>query len=84
MFRMDRTDDRLQDRFDSIDRRFDRVDCRIEELDWRFEKRFDKVDGELSRINSGLDDLQRMMMQVGGGVIATLIAGILGLIATQL
>jgi DNA anti-recombination protein RmuC len=87
MYRMAWTDDRLQERFDSIDRRFDEVDRRFEQVDRRFDKvdeRFDKVDGELGRINSRIDGLQRTIMQIGGGIIATLVAGIFGVIATQL
>jgi hypothetical protein len=66
MKRMAWTDDRLQDRFDSIDRRFDRVDA------------------ELRAVNARFDALQRTMLQVGGGVIASLIAGFAGVIVTQL
>lgn len=80
MYRMDWTDDRLQERFDSIDRRFDEVDRRFEQVD----KRFDKVDHELGRINDRLDGLHRILMQFCGGALATLIAGIFGLVATQL
>lgn len=91
MYRMDWTDDRLQERFDSIDhrfdevhRRFDETDRRIDDLDRRVDKRFDKIDQELHRINDRLDGLHRILMQFCGGAIATLIAGIFGVIATQL
>lgn len=94
MYRMDWTDGRLQERFDSIDRRFDEVDRRFDEVNKRFEQvdrrfeqvdgRFDKVDHELNRINDRFDDLHRILMQFCGGVIATLIAGIVALVATQL
>jgi DNA anti-recombination protein RmuC len=80
MYRMDWTDNRLQERFDSIDRRFDEVDRRFEQVD----RRFDKVDYELGRLNSRMDDLQRTIMLIGGGMIATLIAGIFSVVATQL
>ena len=39
---------------------------------------------ELHRINDRFDALNRTLLQIGGGVIATLIAGTLGVIATQL
>jgi septal ring factor EnvC (AmiA/AmiB activator) len=94
MYRMDWTDDRLQERFDSIDRRFDEVDRRFEQVDRRFEqvdrrfeqvdRRFDKVDHELVRINSRMDDLMRILIVACGGIIATLIAGIVSFIVTQL
>lgn len=91
MYRMDWTDDRLQERFDSIDRRFDEVDKRFEQVDKRFEqvdKRFDKVEGELkwlgAKMDTKFDGLQRTLMLTSGGIIATLIAGIVSVIATQL
>ena len=80
MERMAWTDNRLQDRFDSIDRRFDEVDRRFEQVD----RRFDKVDAEIRALNVRFDALQRTMFQIGGGVIAALIAGFAGVIATQL
>jgi hypothetical protein len=66
MERMDWADDRLQERFDTIDRRFDRVDQELRDLGQRF------------------DGLNRTLLQIGGGVIATLIAGFMGIVATQL
>ncbi len=94
MYRMDWTDGRLQERFDSIDQRFDGVDQRfdqvdrridqvgqrIDDLDRRVDKRFDKVDSELQRVNDRLDGLHRVLMQIGAGIFVAL----LGLIATQL
>lgn len=41
---------------------------------------FARVDDELRAVNARLDGLQRTMLQIGGGVIVSLI----GLIATQL
>lgn len=81
------TDDRLDDfrgevnrRFDDIDRRFDKVDRRFEKVD----RRFDEVDAKLERIDGRsekrFDGLQRTLMLTGGGIISTLIAGILSLI----
>jgi DNA anti-recombination protein RmuC len=87
MYRMDWTDGRLQERFDSIDRRFNEVDRRFEQVD----KRFDKVDADIremrSEMSTRFDGLQRTMIQ---GVIALAGAFIAGfaalivLIATQL
>lgn len=70
MYRMDWTDDRLQERFDSIDSRFDRVDRDFRDL--------------RSEMNTRFDGLNRTLLQIGGGVIAALIAGFMGVIATQL
>ncbi len=81
------TDDRLDDfrgevnrRFDDVDRRFDKVDRRFDKVD----RRFDEVNGKLERIegrfDKRFDGLQRTLMLTGGGIIATLIAGIVSLI----
>lgn len=78
MYRMDWTDDRLRERFDSIDRRFDEVDRRIGEVDRRVDKRFDNVDGELKRLDSKIDGLQRTMFY---GVIALTSAFVSGFAA---
>lgn len=45
------------------------------------DQRFDAIDGRLDKIDARFDALQRTLLQIGGGIIATLIAGIL---ATQL
>ena len=45
---------------------------------------FGRVNAELRAVNNRIDALQRSMLQIGGGVIAALIAGFLGVIATQL
>lgn len=74
------TDERLDDFAKHVDRRFDQVDRRFEEVD----KRFDRVDHELHRVNDRLDGLHRILLQMAGATIATLIAGFAGLIATQL
>lgn len=71
------TDERLDDFRDDVNRRFDKFE---REMD----RRFDNVDHELHRVNDRLDALNRTLLQIGGGVIATMIAGILGVIATQL
>jgi hypothetical protein len=85
------TDERLDDfakhvdfRFDEVDRRFGEVDKRFDKVEREMDRRFDKVEGELHRLNDGFAALNRTLLQIGGGVIATMIAGALGVIATQL
>jgi len=56
------------------------TDERLDDMSRRMDAGFARVDEELRAVNARLDGLQRTMLQVGGGVIATLI----GLIATQL
>jgi DNA anti-recombination protein RmuC len=91
---MDWTDDRLQERFDSIDRRFDEVYRRFDEVDRRFgevDRRLDGLEQDLrdtrSEITQRLDGMHKTMVQ---GVIALTSAFVAGfaalivLIATQL
>src|SRR6476646_332872 len=58
------TDARLDDLRGEVNRRFDEVD-----------RRFYKVEGELHRLNDHFAALNRTLLQIGGGVIATMIAG---------
>ncbi len=64
------TDARLDDFRDEAARRFD-------SLERRMENGFDRIDARF-------DALQRTLLQIGGGVIATLIAGFFGVIITRL
>lgn len=70
------TDERLDDFRDEVSRRFDEVD-----------RRFDKVDIEFRALrmemNGRFDSLQRTLLQIAGGTIATLLAGFAGIIITQ-
>jgi tetrahydromethanopterin S-methyltransferase subunit G len=45
---------------------------------------FDKIDSRFETIEGRFDALQRTLLQIAGGTIATLIAGFAGIIATQL
>jgi hypothetical protein len=67
------TDERLDDFAAHVDQRFDAVD-----------RRFDAVDRRFDALDQRFDALQRTLLQIGGGVVAALIAGFLGVIATQL
>lgn len=91
MERMAWTDERMDDfaahtcrRFDAVDKRFDAVDKRFDAVDRRFEAIERRMDDGFNRVNARFDALQRTMLQLGGGVIAALVAGFLGVIATQL
>jgi archaellum component FlaC len=74
--RLDYLNHRVDDGFKRVDERFKRVDERFEQVD----KRFDKVDKQFERLNDRVDDLFRLMAQIGAGIVVALI----GLIATQL
>ncbi len=67
------TDARLSDFAAHTDRRFETLERRVDEG-------FSRVDADLRALNGRFDSLQRTMLQIGGGLIATLV----GLIATQL
>jgi len=73
MYRMDWTDERMDDFRADVDRRFDEV-----------YRRFDAVDRRLDRLGDRFDALQRTLLLTGGGIVATLIAGIVSVLVTQL
>lgn len=73
MYRMAWTEERMDDFRDDVGRRFDDVG-----------RRFDAVDRRLDRLDDRFDALQRTLLLTGGGIIATLIAGIVSVLVTQL
>jgi len=63
------------------------TDSRLDDLNGRVKEIRDDlrdVRGELREMRGGVSALNRTIIQVGGGLIGTLIVGILGLLATQL
>jgi len=89
------TDERLDDLNAKVDRGFERIDAdlhalrtetRTEFTAVRTEMKagFDRVDERFERLDEGLDEcfdaMYRLMIKLGGGMLAALI----GLIATQL
>jgi hypothetical protein len=60
------------------------TDERLDDFRDEVNRRFDKVDAELHRVNDRLDDLHRMLFQFATGGLVTLIAGVAGFLATQL
>jgi hypothetical protein len=69
------TDARLDDFAAHTDQRFDAVDKRFDSLERRMQDGFNAM-------NSRFDALNRTLLQIGGGIIATLIAGFFGVIVT--
>jgi hypothetical protein len=57
---------------------------RLDDLVRRMDDGFNRLDADLRAVNSRIDTLQRTMIQVAAGMMATFVAGFLGLIATQL
>jgi tetrahydromethanopterin S-methyltransferase subunit G len=70
------TDERLDDLNEKVDRGFALMERRFERVD----ERFDRIDERFERVDERFEALHRLMLQLGGVVIAALI----GLIATQL
>jgi hypothetical protein len=72
MHRMAWTNERLEERFDGINRRFDEVDRRFDEVG----QRFTRVEGEIvelrSEMRAGFATLQSVLNWAGGGIIVTL------------
>ena len=60
------------------------TDERLDDFRGEVNRRFDKVDAQLDRVNDRLDGLHRTLLQIAGGVIGTLIAGFAAIVATQL
>jgi archaellum component FlaC len=91
--RFDRIDQRFDEvdrRFDEIGRRFEAVDQRLEMVDRRFEavdRRFDDVNVEFRELrgemNNRFDATQRLITQIGAGMLATMIIGFISIL-TQL
>ncbi len=75
------TDERLDDLSHRVDDGFNRIDGELRALRSDMNARFDAQD---ARIDGRIDSLQRTIIQVGGGMIAAVLAGVVSLIATQL
>lgn len=64
------------------------TDPRLDDMNRRMEAGFKRVDDDIrdlrAEMNQRFDALNRTLLQIGGGVIAAMVAGFMGLIATQL
>jgi hypothetical protein len=86
--RMDALNRRVGDGFTQVDQRFDRVEADLRDLRVETRTEFAAVRQESAALrqemNARFDAMQRLILQVGGGMIATTMAGFLGLVAAQL
>jgi hypothetical protein len=86
--RMDALNRRVDDGFTQVDQRFDRVEADLRDLRVETRTEFAAVRQESAALrqemNARFDAMQRLILQVGGGMIATTMVGFLGLVATQL
>ncbi len=71
------TDQRLDDFAAHTDQRFDALQHRVDEG-------FRRVDADLRELRAEMGAFHRMILQLGGGMIATFAIGFAGMIATQL
>ncbi len=89
------TDERLDDlngRVGDLGRRMDEGFGRVHadlrsfrvEIDDRLGLLRRETRAEIAEVRSEIHALQRLMLQVGGGMIATTMVGFLGIVATQL
>jgi hypothetical protein len=70
------------------DGRLDDLNGRVGDMGRRMDEGFNRVHEDLqslrTEVDTKIEGLQRLVLQVGGGMIATLIVGILSVLATQL
>lgn len=78
------TDERLDDLNHRVDRGFDQVDRRFDSVDRRFEEVGVEFRAQRSELGAQFAAQQRMMIQLAGGMLATMVIGFLGVIATIL
>lgn len=84
--------EKMEARFDKIDERFEKVDERFAQMEIRSNERFERseirsderFERMAERFDDRLDSLNKIVILFSGGVCATLITALAGLIATQI
>jgi hypothetical protein len=66
------------------DSRLDDLNHRVDEIRVEVRELRKEMGSEMNGVRGEIGGLNRTIIQVGGGVIATLVVGLLGLVATQL
>jgi hypothetical protein len=87
MVRESWTDERLDDLNGRVGEGFVRMDAEFKRVDQRFDAvdaRLDRFDVRFERLENNFHALQRTMLQLGFGLIGTLVVASGGLIATQI
>ncbi len=80
MYRMDWTDERMDDFVKQVDQRFKQVDQRFDRVDAEMRGLRDEMKAGFAKIDERFEAMQRLLLQSSVLVIVALI----GLIATQL
>ena len=86
--RLDDLNGRVGDLTHRTDAGFERVDADLRALRTETKTEFVALRGEMNsrfeRVDERFDAMQRLILQVGGGMFATMLLGFLGVIATVL
>lgn len=77
MERMAWTDERLEERFNGVDRRFDEIRRQFEQID----RRFDRIEGEIVELRRGIAGLQTTLNRIGGSMFVGLVGVIVAILA---
>jgi hypothetical protein len=75
------TDERFDDFARNVDHRSDRLENKMDE---GFRDLRGEMNAKFARVEERIDDINRTMLRLGGGALATFAVGFAGLIATQL
>ena len=78
------TDERLDDLARRVDNGFKRVESDLRSVRTEMNGLRTEMTTGFAHVNGRIDALQRTVLQIGGGMVAALVAGFLGVIATQL
>lgn len=60
------------------------TDERLDDLNSRMTQGFERVDTDLRELRSDMKAMQRLIVQVGGGLFGTMMVGFLSLIVTMI
>jgi hypothetical protein len=70
------------------DERLDDLNSRVADMGRRMDEGFNRIHVDIRdlrrEMDAKIDGLQRMIVQVGGGMVATFVVGFLGVIVVQL
>jgi hypothetical protein len=59
------------------------TDERLDDLNGRVAEGFRRVDADLRELRSDMKDMQRLIIQVGGGLFGTMVIGFLSLLVSH-